>query len=62
MKRTQKEILQQTEAFLNERYFIANMEDAKPQDMSYYHGAIEAVNFLGYAWKRSNGKHTLYKN
>lgn len=35
MKRTPKEIKQQTEEWLDERWFIANMKDARPQDMSY---------------------------
>lgn len=44
MKRTPKEIKQQTEEWLDERWFIANMKDARPQDMSYYMGALKALN------------------
>ena len=41
---------------------IANMEDARPQDISYYSGALKALEFVGYEWKRdTDGKHTLYK-
>ena len=35
MKRTQKVIKQQTEEWLDERWIIANMKDARPQDMNY---------------------------
>lgn len=35
MKRTPKVIKRQTEQWLNERWFIANMKDARPQDMEY---------------------------
>ncbi len=52
MKRTPKEIKQQTEEWLDERWFIANMKDARPQDMSYYMGALKALEFTGYEWKR----------
>ena len=62
MKRTIAEIKKLTEEWLDERWMIANMEDARPQDMSYYHGALKAVEFLGYDWQRDeDGKHTLYK-
>ena len=62
MKRTPKEIKQQTEEWLDERWFIANMKDARPQDMSYYMGALKALEFTGYEWKRdADGKHTLFK-
>lgn len=38
-----------------------HMDNAKPQDMSYYDGAIEALVFAGYDWERdAQGKHTLY--
>ena len=40
----------------------ANMKDARPQDMSYYNGALKALEFAGYEWKRdADGKHTLFK-
>ena len=61
MAKLNKEIKQKTEEWLNERWYIANMEDARPQDMSYYNGAVHAVQFLGYNWERDeNGKHLVY--
>ena len=31
-------------------------------DMSYYNGALKALEFAGYEWKRdADGKHTLFK-
>ncbi len=63
MKRTQREIKQQTEEWLNERWMIANMKDSRPQDTSYYNGALKALEFAGYEWKRDEyGKHILYKS
>lgn len=60
--RTKKEIIKQTEEFLDERYMISQMEDSRPQDVSYYNGAIKALEFLGYSWKRNeNGKHAVIK-
>ena len=62
MKRIQKEIKQQTEEWLDERWIIANMKDTRPQDMSYYNGALKALEFAGYEWKRdADGKHTVFK-
>jgi hypothetical protein len=62
MRRTQKEIKKQTESLLNERWIIANMDDARPQDVSYYNGCLKACEFLGYEWQRDEeGKHTLIK-
>lgn len=62
MKRTPKVIKQQTEEWLDERWMIANMKDARPQDMSYYMGALKALEFAGYEWKRdADGRHTLFK-
>ena len=52
MRTTQKEINERTEEFLNERWIIANMEDSRPQDMSYYNGALKALEFAGYNWQR----------
>lgn len=38
------------------------MKDTRPQDMSYYNGALKALEFVGYEWKRdTDGKHTLFK-
>lgn len=52
---------QRTEKWLDERWFIANMEDARPQDVSYYFGALTAIEFLGYNWGRNEeGKHLIY--
>lgn len=63
MKRTPKEIKRQTEEWLDERWIIANMDDKRQQDISYYNGALKAVEFLGYEWMRDeDGKHTLYKS
>ena len=32
------------------------------KDMSYYAGAVKALEFAGYEWQRdAEGKHTLYK-
>lgn len=60
--RIKKEIIKQTEEFLDERYMISQMEDSRPQDVSYYNGAIKALEFLGFSWKRNeNGKHTVIK-
>jgi hypothetical protein len=57
------ENIKRTEEWLNERYFISKMEDTRPQDISYYKGALAACEFLGYEWKRDeNGKHTLIKS
>lgn len=62
MKRTPKVIKQQTEEWLDERWMIANMEISSPQDMCYYNGALKALEFAGYEWKRdADGKHTLFK-
>ena len=63
MKRKSKQIKQQTEEWLDERWMIANMEDVSQQNMSYYEGALKALEFAGYDWERdAEGKHTLYKN
>ena len=60
MKRTQQEIIEQTESFLNSRWYIANMDDARPQELSYYNGACKALTFAGFSWSRDeNGKHTV---
>lgn len=62
MKRMQGEIKRQTEKWLDERWKIANRGDSRPQDASYYNGAVKACEFLGYEWVREeNGKHTLIK-
>lgn len=62
MRITQKEINERTENFLNERWVIANMEDSRPQDMSYYNGALKALEFAGFDWQRDvDGKHRVWK-
>ena len=45
------EAIKRTEEWLDERYDIFNM---------YYRGAVKAVEFMGYEWRRhENGKHTI---
>lgn len=62
MKISEKAKRKYIEEWLNERWLIANMEAAKPQDMTYYAGAIKALEFAGYDWQRNTeGKHTLYR-
>lgn len=65
MARTQKEIIKQTEEFLDERWDITEMIGSAfsiAADTAYYKGAIAAIESLGYGWKRDkNGKHTLFK-
>lgn len=62
MRRTASEIKKQTEEWLDERWLIANMEAAKLHDMTYYAGAVKALEFAGYDWQRdAEGKHVLYK-
>ena len=56
-----KEAKGRTEDFLNERYMISQMEDSRPQDVSYYTGALKALEFCGFSWKRDDkGKHSIY--
>lgn len=63
MRATQKEINERIESFLNERWFIANMGDSRPQDMSYYNGALKALEFAGYDWQRDvDGEHRVFKS
>lgn len=63
MKRTKKEIVEQTEEWLDERWSIVEMTNNRPQDVAYYEGAIKAIEFLGYSWRRDeNGKHKLIQN
>lgn len=62
-KSKELQVKERTEKWLDERYQIMNMEDPQRQaDVSYYHGAIKAVEFLGYEWRRDeNGKHIINK-
>lgn len=47
---------------MDERWIIANMKDTRPQDINYYMGALKALEFAEYEWKRdTDGKHTLFK-
>lgn len=60
-KKEQKELKRRTEEWLNERWRIAIREDSRPQEMSYYNGAIKCCEFLGYEWKRyDDGEHKLF--
>lgn len=63
MRRTPKMIVKQTEEWLDDRWRILCMDNPPRQaDLSYYEGAIKAVEFLGYSWKRNkNGEHTIAK-
>lgn len=59
MARTQKDIIKRTEEWLDERYSILNMAN-RNEDLQYYRGAVKAVEFMGYEWRRDkNGKHTI---
>lgn len=64
MRRTPRIIVKQTEEWLDERWRILWMDNPPRQaDLSYYEGAIKAVEFLGYSWKRDeNGEHTITKD
>jgi len=59
MKTERNEQIERTERFLDERWYIANMPDARPQDVSYYNGALKALEMAGYEWKREDGEHTV---
>lgn len=50
-----------TQEWLDERYAIATMEDARIADKAYYEGAREALQFLGYYVIFENGKHKIFK-
>lgn len=58
MKRTKEQIAE----WLDERWMIANMEDVSKCNMSYYNGALKALEFAGYDWERNEeGQHKIYK-
>lgn len=59
MKTERNEQIERIEKFLNERWYIANMSDARPQDVSYYNGSLKALEMAGYEWKREDGEHTV---
>ena len=61
MARTQKDIIKSTEEWLDERYSIWETTN-RNEDLQYYRGAVKAVEFMGYEWRRDkNGKHTILK-
>ena len=63
MKVTQKEINERIESFLNERWFLAHREDSRPQEVSYYNGALKALELAGYDWRRDeDGEHRVFKS
>lgn len=64
VKNIEKERTEQTEEWLNERWMILNMDDPPRQsDVSYYNGAVKAIEFLGYDWIRyENGEHKVLKH
>lgn len=47
MKTERNEQIERIEKFLNERWYIANMPDARPQDVSYYNGSLKALEMAG---------------
>lgn len=62
MKRAPKEIKQQTEEWLDERYLIYLTLGGRNEDLQYYRGALKAVEFLGYEWIRhEDGTHSIFK-
>lgn len=48
-----------TEEWLDERFSIISMTNS-PSDKAYYEGAIRAIEFMGFDWRRENGKHTIF--
>lgn len=48
-----------TEEWLDERFSIISMTNS-PSDKAYYSGAIKAIEFTGFDWRRENGKHTIF--
>ena len=59
MKTERNEQIERIEKFLNERWYIANMPDARPQDVSYYNRSLKALEMAEYEWKREDGEHTV---
>ena len=54
-----KEAIKRTEEWLNERYNIWEMTN-EWADLHFYRGALKAVEFMGYEWRRNeDGKHTI---
>lgn len=56
-------VIKRTEEWLDDRYAIMFVENPPRQaDVSYYKGALKALEFIGYSWERNAfGKHTLIK-
>ncbi|HAU84609.1 MAG TPA: hypothetical protein DCW90_03600 [Lachnospiraceae bacterium] len=63
MSETSEQYKRKTEEWLDERWRIVNMTNPPRQaDLSYYEGALKAIEFLGYDWERTGeGKHIIYK-
>jgi hypothetical protein len=64
MKNTEKNIgassrKRITEQWLDDRWGILEMTNS-PADKAYYEGALKAVQFLGFDWKREDGKHKIF--
>lgn len=57
-----KERIPYIEKWLDERWAIANMDEPpRPADLAFYKGAMMALEYAGFHWKRfENGKHTVY--
>lgn len=56
-----RNIKKEQKKWFDERWRFTQMEDARPQEMSYYLGAIKTLEFLGFDWVRDeHGKHTIY--
>lgn len=47
MKTERNKQIERTEKFLNERWYIANMPDARPQDVSYYNEPLKRWKWRG---------------
>ena len=57
-----KQEIKKTEQWLDERWEIISDFGKRQADISYYHGALAAIKFLGMDWERDeNGKHKIYK-
>lgn len=52
--------IKRTEEWLDERLVILQMTNNQA-DVSYYNGALAAVEYLGLDWEVKDGKHKLYK-
>ena len=52
-----KETRERTEELLNEEFKLAGLSKCNE---SYYNGMIQMLEYLGYEWKRVDGKHIIY--